>query len=402
MTKRLLVKMLSLKKQLTFLTPSSLGRCERRLPKMRSFIRVKASGKVERACLPGAFCFCKDNEDDGGKRLSCSCGEELNVHEWVWDNSALSSASQLFLEGREVRFHPCYSCGTAAVRGSRPCVGGNIYYWEIKVLTPLFGTDVMIGVGTDKVDLEASQFHFCSLLGSDEESWGYSYNGSIQHEGKMQAYGPSYSQGSIVGVYLDMWKGTLEFYLNRKPLGVAFTSLQGRTLYPMLCSTAARSAMKVIYSSSSPSTLKLLCLKSVSTNSDMMKILKTVPFLRNQIERYYWWLVLSKGSENCSEYCEMEATDDDPRNEVEYYSDEDEDASLASFCASLSGASNSSSQETSIMKRDTRDKKKIIPIRHGQRMEPARLCSQCDTHRSAVGTFSTRSKKLCIVCDVII
>jgi SPRY domain-containing SOCS box protein 3 len=38
----------------------------------------------------------------------------------------------------------------------------------------------MIGVGTEKVDLEASEFKFCSLLGSDEESWGYSYSGKLQ------------------------------------------------------------------------------------------------------------------------------------------------------------------------------------------------------------------------------
>jgi len=37
----------------------------------------------------------------------------------------------------------------------------------------------MIGVGTDKVDLDASQFEFCSLLGSDGESWGYSYYGKF-------------------------------------------------------------------------------------------------------------------------------------------------------------------------------------------------------------------------------
>lgn len=43
--------------------------------------------------------------------------------------------------------------------------------------------------------------------------------GYIQHKGKMQPYGRPYGCGSIVGVHLDMWKGTLQFYLNRKPLG---------------------------------------------------------------------------------------------------------------------------------------------------------------------------------------
>jgi SPRY domain-containing SOCS box protein 3 len=68
----------------------------------------------------------------------------IAVHEWEWDGT--SSDSLLILDGREVLFHPCYSLGTAAVRGNRPCVGGNDYYWEIKVLTPLCGTNVVSDV----------------------------------------------------------------------------------------------------------------------------------------------------------------------------------------------------------------------------------------------------------------
>lgn len=78
--------------------------------------------------------------------------------------------------------------------------------------------------------------------------------------------------------------------------GTAFTSLQGRTLYPAISSTAAKSALKVIYSSSFPSTLQLLCLKSISSNSEMMKMLKTIPYLKSQIENEYWWLTPPEGS----------------------------------------------------------------------------------------------------------
>lgn len=67
----------------------------------------------------------------------------IAVHEWAWDNSVQTSASRLILDGREVRFHPGYSSGTAAVRGDKPCVTGSDYYWEIKVLTLLYGTDVV-------------------------------------------------------------------------------------------------------------------------------------------------------------------------------------------------------------------------------------------------------------------
>ncbi|KAJ9578602.1 hypothetical protein L9F63_005179 [Diploptera punctata] len=92
-----------------------------------------------------SFCTCKQLENEqsstASARLNCSCGEELNVHEWVWDNAIISVSTRLLMNDREVQFHPVYSNGTAAVRGNMPCVNNNDYYWEIKMLTPLYGTD---------------------------------------------------------------------------------------------------------------------------------------------------------------------------------------------------------------------------------------------------------------------
>ncbi|KAJ9578603.1 hypothetical protein L9F63_005180, partial [Diploptera punctata] len=149
----------------------------------------------------------------------------------------------------------------------------------------------MIGVGTRNVDLLGATHNFCSLLGCDEESWGYSYLGSIQHKGIKVTYGQPFGCGSIVGVHLDMWKGTLQFYLNRKPLGVAYTSLRGKTLYPMVCSTTAKTSMRITYSTSASSSLQLMCLKTISSNPKVIKMLRTIPFLRSQVDREYWWLI---------------------------------------------------------------------------------------------------------------
>jgi SPRY domain-containing SOCS box protein 3 len=65
------------------------------------------------------------------------------VHEWAWDEQVASPATLLSKQNREVRFHPGYSSGTAAVRGDSPFKQGNVYYWEIKMLTSLYGTDVV-------------------------------------------------------------------------------------------------------------------------------------------------------------------------------------------------------------------------------------------------------------------
>ena len=62
--------------------------------------------------------------------------------DWVWDGDTKSFASYLKPDSREVVFHVDYSCGTAAVRGTIPMVEDQ-YYWEVKMTTPVYGTDMV-------------------------------------------------------------------------------------------------------------------------------------------------------------------------------------------------------------------------------------------------------------------
>ena len=66
----------------------------------------------------------------------------LSDFDWVWDNDTKSFASFLKPDCREVLFHVDYSCGTAAVRGTIPMIEDQ-YYWEIKMTTPVYGTDMV-------------------------------------------------------------------------------------------------------------------------------------------------------------------------------------------------------------------------------------------------------------------
>lgn len=80
----------------------------------------------------------------------------------------------------------------------------------------------MIGVGTNKIDLTNIAQTYCSLLGRDRESWGYSYKGFLQHDGEKHNYTQSsFMKGSVIGVHLDTWNGTLQYFVNRKPLGMS-------------------------------------------------------------------------------------------------------------------------------------------------------------------------------------
>lgn len=128
------------------------------------------------------------------------------------------------------------------------------------------GTDLMVGVGTQYIDLYSYKYKFVSSLGLDAHSWGFSYRGIAQHDGESRYYGQKFGQGSIVGVHLDLFRGTLEFYVNRLPLGIVFRNLpvDGRyTYYPMVSSTAAKSSVKLINSSSFPESLQYQAMKSI-------------------------------------------------------------------------------------------------------------------------------------------
>ncbi|XP_061765294.1 SPRY domain-containing SOCS box protein 3-like isoform X1 [Nerophis ophidion] len=208
-----------------------------------------------------SFCQCVQEEElnpGSGITTECLCGEEDHGFHWVWDGNVKSSGAFLSCDDRKVSFHSDYSCGTAAIRGTRELSDGQ-HFWEVKMTSPVYGTDMMVGVGTSEVNLEKFKYNFGSLLGHDEDSWGLSYTGLFQHKGDKTKFSSQFGQGSIIGMHLDTWHGTLTFYKNRRCIGVAATRLQKKKLYPMVCSTAAKSSMKVIRACYTPTSLQYLC-----------------------------------------------------------------------------------------------------------------------------------------------
>lgn len=80
----------------------------------------------------------------------------------------------------------------------------------------------MIGVGTSKARIAYLTDRFVSRLGMDEETWGFSCHGLFHHNGERRCYAQKFDQGNIIGVHLDLWRGTLSFYKNRKHLGMSY------------------------------------------------------------------------------------------------------------------------------------------------------------------------------------
>lgn len=244
------------------------------------------------------FCDCFDDGNTSGhltlvgSPLGCRCGEHVDVNEWKWEVPASMEQSWVKMtdDQRQVTFHPYYSSGTAVVRGTTPMLHDYHYYWEVKMLSEPYGTDIMIGLGTEKVDILTSRYRFISLLGQNVESYGLSYKGIVRHNGMVTWEGPGgFCKGSIIGVKVDLWQGTLEFFLNRQPKGVSFYNLRrhpSMSLFPMLSSTAAQSSMRLIYAGSWQASLLVDAAKilGASVNGDIF----LPPGLKNRMKTMFW------------------------------------------------------------------------------------------------------------------
>uniref|UniRef100_A0A8C7XJ33 SPRY domain-containing SOCS box protein 3 n=1 Tax=Oryzias sinensis TaxID=183150 RepID=A0A8C7XJ33_9TELE len=225
--------------------------------------------------------------------------------DWVWDEHCKSSGAFLSKDSRKVSFHSDYSCGTAAIRGRKELSEGQ-HYWEVKMTSPVYGTDMMVGIGTSEVNLDKFKYSFGSLLGHDEDSWGLSYTGLLQHKGDKVKFSPRFGQGSVIGVHLDTWHGTLSFYQNRQFIGVAATNLQNKKFYPMVCSTAAKSSMKVIRACYTPTSLQYLCSarlrQTLPCCPDVVGALELPPGLRTFLQTQLFWIFSVNSRTGSSEF----------------------------------------------------------------------------------------------------
>uniref|UniRef100_A0A0F7ZAB0 SPRY domain-containing SOCS box protein 3 n=1 Tax=Crotalus adamanteus TaxID=8729 RepID=A0A0F7ZAB0_CROAD len=277
-----------------------------------------------------SYCNCENQNETpycssfhmAHRMKDCQCGEEDDYFDWVWDELNKSANTLLTCDNRKVNFHMDYSCGTAAIRGNKELAEGQ-HFWEIKMTSPVYGTDMMVGIGTSDVNLDKFRHTFCSLLGKDEDSWGLSYTGLLQHKGERNNFSTRFGQGSIIGVHLDTWHGTLTFFKNRKCIGVAATKLQNKRVYPMVCSTAAKSSMKIIRSCATPTSLQYLCcyrLRQLLPNYvDTLKVLPLPPGLKQILHNRLGWVL----SMNCGSLQSSSSSSPSPSSSTSSGSDSD-------------------------------------------------------------------------------
>lgn len=240
-------------------------------------------------------CLCHALQSSHSPRCVDAAAEDTYGIEWHWDREHKSDYANVSESGNEVHFHTYFSSGTSAIRGTKAFTKGQ-HYWEIKMTSPVYGTDMMVGFGTDAVELGAYSDLFVSFLGLSSETWGVSYLGQAWHNGASRPFCRRFGQDSVVGVHLDMWLGRATFFIDGCLVGTAFSGgLRGKKLYPMVCSTAARTSMRVARACSTPDSLQFACCQTlrrlVPAELKLTDVLPLPPGLRHSLDNNLDWFV---------------------------------------------------------------------------------------------------------------
>lgn len=200
-------------------------------------------------------------------------GTQLD-NKWYWDTKSKSECVSLTSNNANAYFFDnpyTISRGTAGVRGNKPIESG-VHYFEVLIKEPLYGTAIMIGVGTEDTKLHYDNFDYINLVGKDKNSWGICHKGTLWHDGVSKKYcEPFFEKDSLIGVFLNLHNKTMHFFLNGYYLGLAFSNINpdNKKLYPMVSSTATDIEIEIVNSYKIMYSLQDLCCQAIINHNKM-------------------------------------------------------------------------------------------------------------------------------------
>lgn len=141
---------------------------------------------------------------------------------------------------------------TDGIRGKVGYTRG-LHVWELQWSSNKRGELAVAGVATSDASLHADGYQL--LIGSDEHGWGWSIGTNrIYHSNDIKGLvyptflnPDQYKVPEKFLVVLDMDEGTLAFDADNQYLGVAFTGLKGKKLFPAISSVFGDSEVTIRY-----------------------------------------------------------------------------------------------------------------------------------------------------------
>ncbi|KAL4430530.1 hypothetical protein ABPG74_005455 [Tetrahymena malaccensis] len=140
-----------------------------------------------------------------------------NAIMWRWDPQCAGTGIRITNNGTN-----CFLTESAymfrTVLSDTPMTGGT-YYWEIHA-DDKTENELKIGVSSKK------DFNYNSAFCDFDYGWAYYGLGQLRHGSNASGpqYGKRFKKEGVLGIYLNMNKGTLSFALNGEFFGVAYTN----------------------------------------------------------------------------------------------------------------------------------------------------------------------------------
>ena len=211
----------------------------------------------------------------------------------MWGTEAPDAPDSVVLQDNHTKacFHNGISVGCTAIRGPRALAKNMEHFFEVEMSPPFHGQARMVGVGTRFALMETIGYNFQPLIGRDSNSWGLNYTGKIRHNGVEKNYADTGEileshDPLIIGVLYDAHLGIMSFQVNGKQYGVAFTEVPVLIdIYPMACSTAGNSSIKLLRSWSEVASLRCLCRAVIRHQVKDMSQVNSLP-LPNDLKAY--------------------------------------------------------------------------------------------------------------------
>lgn len=188
--------------------------------------------------------------------------EHVPFCEWSWNEKDSGKDLVIHRHKLGVTFHPVKSSGCVLVRGDKVLRPNMEHYFEVELRGPFHGKARQVGVGTKHTTLQSNNCDFYPLIGKDLSSWGVNYDGFKSNAGSMKRHVsivPDKYEVIKIGVHYDSYYGTVAFEVNGKSSGLAYEKVHTNIdMYPMLCASAAKAQMRLVYSASSVMSLKAI------------------------------------------------------------------------------------------------------------------------------------------------
>ena len=182
-------------------------------------------------------------------RMSDSLLPNGCLDSWTWNSVDKSCQVELSdYDPDRVIFKPSCQMFTLP-HNSRPAVGirgtkpleHDRHYWEVKVTRNESEDLAIIGVGTAAANIHTYSIMCMADRIQTRQSWMLTSLGTTYHNGNTYPYTGAYlkdHETATIGVLLDREHGTMSYYKNGEPLGVAFWDMncKNKVLYPLMMS----------------------------------------------------------------------------------------------------------------------------------------------------------------------